>query len=421
MKEVKISVIMPVYNAEEYICKAIESVQFQSLKELEIICINDGSEDNSLQIIENYRKKDNRIVCESTENQGAGKARNLGISLAKGKYIFFLDPDDYLYGDTALEKLYNMAESNHVLISGGNCCFDKEGELVIEREALIYNFQQDGMMEYEDYQADYFYWRFLYDRLMLLENNLLFPDYRRYQDPPFMVRVMTHCGKFMATKDIVYCYRRMNKPVVWTREKCMGVLQGMRDEIVLAKKMRYNKLYIDLFKRLAVGGAHDAVVQAVTKYNSDKVEECVSQIRECIDTELLKSNGVKLDNSIWQLIDYSEKEGYPESFLKELRSTNGVILYGAGIVGERMAQQFKLKYWDNIIGFAVSDNKEGRKEICGIPVYEIEQLLEYKETANVFISTSPLLHAEIRENLRKKGFKNIYSIDWAELKKSAWF
>lgn len=412
---------MPVYNAKEYIKEAIESVIRQSLKEVDIICVNDGSKDNSLQIIEDYAKRDDRISYITTENQGAGKARNLGIKMAKGKYLFFLDPDDYLYSDFVFEKLYNAAEKNHVFICGGGCCFDREGKLVIERDVLLHNFSKDGMVKYKNYQRDYFYWRFLYNRKMILENDLLFPDYRRYQDPPFMVKAMAHCGEFMAIQDIVYCYRKSSKPVVWTKEKCIGVLKGVRDEVILSKRMHYDNLYLELFKRMAVAGTHDAIVQAATVYHCDEVEESLDQIRACIDITLLKENTIKLDNSVWKLIDYSEEEGYPKSFLEAMRSPQGIILYGAGIVGERMVQQFKLKYWDNVIGFAVSDNKGEKNEICNIPIFQIDQLLKYREVANVFVSTSPSLHREIKENLKRKGFKNIYLIDWAELKKSVWF
>ncbi len=421
MSETKVSIIMPVYNAEYYINEAIESVQNQTLKELEIICINDGSKDNSQQIIEKYKKEDSRIVCITTENQGAGRARNCGINIARGKYIFFLDSDDYLYSSSILEKLFFLAEENNVLISGGNCCFDKNGKHVIENQILRYNFLEDGLKEYKDYQVDYYYWRFLYNREMLIKNNFYFPDYKRYQDPPFMVKVMTHCKKFVATLDIVYCYRYSYKSMVWTEEKCIGYIMGMRDEVLLAKQMHYDELYLILFKRMYSGWAHDAFINALHDYYSAVVEECIDQIRSCIDIIFLKANGVKLDNSIWKLPDYYENVGYPKTFLQELRSPQGVIFYGAGIVGERMVKQFKLKYWDNIIGFAVTDSQKEKKDVLGIPVFQIDQLSEYKDTANVFISTSPNLHKEIRDSLYEKGFKNVYSIDWSDLKRSSWF
>lgn len=422
MDTVKVSIIMPVYNAEQHIQEAIESVLRQSINEFEIICVNDGSTDNSLQMIEEFMKVDDRITCVTIENQGAGKARNYGINIAKGKYIFFLDSDDYLYAETVLEKLYNAAEENHVLVCGGSCCFDKAGKQVIEGPALAHNFAQDGIVEYKNYQRDYYYWRFIYNRKMLLENNLFFPDHRRYQDPPFMLKAMICCGRFMAIKDIVYCYRQEGKTITWTEEKSIGVLKGICTEIVLATEMHYDNLYLELFKRMTVGKwVHEAIVQADSQYHSDEVEGLINCIRDCIDIDFLKANGVKLDNSIWKLPDYNEKPGYSKTFLEAMRSPQGVIFYGAGIVGERMARQFKLKYWDNVIGFAVSENKEGKDEVCGIPVFEIDELLKYRENANVFITTSPSLHKEIKETLRRKGFKNIYLVDWAELKRSIWF
>lgn len=422
METIKVSIIMPVYNAEQHIGVAIESALRQSINNLEIICVNDGSDDNSLQIMEKYAKDDSRVICVTTKNQGAGKARNLGISKARGKYIFFLDADDYLYADNVLEKLYRSIEENQVLVCGGSCCFDKGGQQVVEGAALSYNFKQDGIVEFIDYQSDYFYWRFLYNRKMLLENELFFPDHRRYQDPPFMLKVMVYCGKFMAIRDIIYCYRVEKKTIMWTEEKSIGVLRGICDEVVLATEMHYDKLYLELFSRMTSGRwVHEAIIHASTLYHSDEVDELLHRIKERIDINFLKENGVKLDNTIWNLTDYNEKPGYSENFLRAMRSPQGVIFYGAGIVGERIAYQFKLKYWDNVIGFAVSENNGDKREICGISIYSIDQLLEYKESANVFISTSPSLHREIRENLKAKGFRNIYSVDWAELKQSTWF
>ncbi len=108
----KISVIIPFYNSEKYIKICIESIINQSLKDIEIICINDGSTDNSLEIIEQLSLTDSRIKIYSQENKGVSAARNLGLSLSKGKYIYFIDSDDYIKQDT-LEKSYNLAEETN--------------------------------------------------------------------------------------------------------------------------------------------------------------------------------------------------------------------------------------------------------------------------------------------------------------------
>lgn len=109
MDRKKISVILPVYNVEEYLRKCLDSVVGQTLQEIEIICVDDGSTDNSPHILEEYAKKDARIQILHQKNAGAGAARNLGMKYATGKYLSFLDSDDFFELDM-LEKAYLQAE-----------------------------------------------------------------------------------------------------------------------------------------------------------------------------------------------------------------------------------------------------------------------------------------------------------------------
>ena len=95
LSEIKVSVIMPVYNAEDYLRPALDSVIDQTLKDIEIICIDDGSTDKSLEIIKEYQKADSRVRIVTENNAGPGAARNKGIVRARGKYIAFLDADDF--------------------------------------------------------------------------------------------------------------------------------------------------------------------------------------------------------------------------------------------------------------------------------------------------------------------------------------
>ena len=107
----KVSVIIPVYNSEKYIRKCIESIRVQTLKEIEIVLVDDGSVDKSGEICDYYSKLDNRVVTIHIKNNGVSNARNTGIKLAKGKYIMFSDSDDYV-NDRWCETLYNLAEKN---------------------------------------------------------------------------------------------------------------------------------------------------------------------------------------------------------------------------------------------------------------------------------------------------------------------
>lgn len=108
---VKVSIIVPVYNVEKYLEKCLDSLINQTLKDIEIICVNDGSKDNSLKILEKYSQKDNRIIIINQDNAGLSVARNSGIDIAKGEYIGFVDSDDWVDLDF-YEKLYNSAIKN---------------------------------------------------------------------------------------------------------------------------------------------------------------------------------------------------------------------------------------------------------------------------------------------------------------------
>ena len=105
----KVSVIIPVYNVEQYLNQCLDSVINQTLKDIEIICVDDGSTDNSFKMLEEYAQKDNRIKVIHQKNKGAAAARNEGLYIAQGKYLSFLDSDDFFEIDM-LEQMYNCAE-----------------------------------------------------------------------------------------------------------------------------------------------------------------------------------------------------------------------------------------------------------------------------------------------------------------------
>lgn len=106
-----VSIIVPVYNAEKFLKECIESILHQSYENIELILINDGSSDSSKKIIEKYMEEDDRINLTNIENQGAPRARNIGIELSKGKYIMFMDSDDILEKN-AIKTLVNSIEKN---------------------------------------------------------------------------------------------------------------------------------------------------------------------------------------------------------------------------------------------------------------------------------------------------------------------
>ena len=138
----KISIIIPVYNCEYSIEDSIRSIQKQTVKELEIICINDGSVDCSAKVIQRLQEEDGRIILYDQDNQGPGAARNLGIFHATGEFISFLDADDYYLEEDALESMLLACKEHQVSVCGTeimvsfrikNC-----KRLLMQREKMMY-------------------------------------------------------------------------------------------------------------------------------------------------------------------------------------------------------------------------------------------------------------------------------------------
>lgn len=278
----KVSVIIPVYNTEKYLRECLDSVISQTLDDIEIICINDGSTDNSLEILREYAQKDTRIVIIDQKNKGVSTARNNGIKLATGEFVCFMDPDDKYPTNDVLEALYNGAKENNVLICGGEFAFFTSENPNLTQDFLEvdnkYIFEKDEIIEYKNYQFDYGYTRFLYNREFLLSRGLIFPNYRRFQDPPFFVQAMIMAGKFYALKRITYAYRHEHKTIKWDKRKTFDMLSGARDNMKLAKKYNLDQLNKYSFERFKqhyfffnefIGFKSYLVIKEMEKYNHD--------------------------------------------------------------------------------------------------------------------------------------------------------
>ena len=141
---IKVSVIIPVYNVELYLEECLDSIIGQSLQEIEIICVNDGSTDSSLSILYKYAQTDNRIQIINQSNKGQSSARNVGLGLAKGVYIYFMDSDDIL-DTTALYELYKLAKQDQL-------------EVLYFDASVIYE-NEDLAVKYDSYMTTYSYIR----------------------------------------------------------------------------------------------------------------------------------------------------------------------------------------------------------------------------------------------------------------------
>lgn len=254
-EQIKISVIMPVYNRARVLPKAVGSVLSQTLQDIELLCINDGSTDNSVMVLKKLAQNDSRLKILSQRNAGAGPARNYGLKRAKGEFVAFLDSDDWYASDDVLEKLYLGAVMHDVMICLGGSRRAKLGKLQpLEEPGKIY-FTKESLINYKDYQFTHGYCRGIYDRKMLMENQICFPPYRRFEDPPFFVKTMGCAEHFYAIPDIVLIYdeSRHYQKINWDERTVTDLLKGIRDVLRMAREQHYISLQKNFIERILHG------------------------------------------------------------------------------------------------------------------------------------------------------------------------
>ena len=240
----KVSVIVPVYNTEEFLCECLDSITTQTLKEIEIICINDGSTDNSLSILQEYKQKDSRIIVLTQENKGAGNARNAGLNIAKGEYLSFLDSDDY-FCCTMLRKAYNKAIKNNAdVIVFDTKNFDNNTKEYCEASWRFNkeHFPHVFPFSYKDMPESIFSafcqepWNKIFRKEFITSQGILFQEVRRGNDIFFTWSAMI-CAKKI---DII------DEPLVYYRTGLSSNLQSNNDETPLDfyYSFKYLKQYL---------------------------------------------------------------------------------------------------------------------------------------------------------------------------------
>lgn len=329
VKEKKISVIIPIYNVETYLAECLDSVISQTLTDIEILCINDGSTDKSWDVLTEYAKKDKRIKALNQKNIGVGATRNKGIDLAHGEFIIFMDPDDFYPDNEVLETLYNNAVNNNVKISGGSFSDYIDGRInyVYKGTLKDYVFETDGVMKYSDYQFDYGFHRFIYNTAMLREKQIYFPRLKRFQDPPFFISAMLAAEEFYATSKVVYRYRRNSHPMVWTNEKLLDALTGLTDDLILSKKNRMEKLHSITVQRLYLTFIKP-ICNLINKNNKELLD-ALEQYSAAIDETLIDPEiALKYEKDyVWKCIVAELKKRIAEKD-EELKKFNGYAKNG---------------------------------------------------------------------------------------------
>ena len=272
MNQPLVSIILPVYNAQNHLARCVGSICAQTYRNIEIIILNDGSKDQSLPVCEEFRKKDSRILLVDKANSGVSDTRNLGLKLASGKYVEFVDSDDYLDPDFT-ERLVAAAEENEadfviapykMVIPAGaskpeqvlDKIQDELGVMSVARppEVREYGFLPAGVYDKDtfalrlmDKPASYFYsvlWNKLYRRDILTGNDIQFVSEMRWaEDLVFNLRYIQYAERFVAIDKPGYYYVQNPQSICHTQINAATIVQN---------KLQVFRYYKDLYTRLGI-------------------------------------------------------------------------------------------------------------------------------------------------------------------------
>lgn len=298
MESYKLSIIIPAYNGEQYIDSCLAWLDKQSLKEIQVVFIDDGSTDDTLRKL-NANSKPNMLVL-SQKNAGAGAARNYGIANAKGEYIAFLDVDDRFAADNALELLYSKAKENDADICGGTLISTVDGN-----SKKVRAFDVEGLIEFEDCQCDFGFTRFIYRKEFLNKYKIMFPGYRVYEDPVFLLRAMVRAERFYAITESVYAYSGSHQNALNTK-KTIDYLKGLKDNLLLSAKYEYSVLHLSLFEQLK--GIASFYAELNLEDGDPELFTALLRANAAIDKRLLKNEGIEISedylipalNTVWK-------------------------------------------------------------------------------------------------------------------------
>ena len=259
----RLSVIVPVYNVEKYIDKCLNSLVNQTLKDIEIIVVNDGTKDKSEDIIKKYMSKYSNIVYLKKENGGQGSARNYGLEHAKGDYIGYVDSDDYVELDM-YEKMYSKAieDNSDMVICGSYNIKDDIKTLDIDRKLFDSNINAFfGRMAV---------WNKIYKKDLLTKNNMTFRSKYWYEDLDFTVKVLSKASKISYVDEPLYNYilrdgSTMNNSNIDRNLEIILAFDNILSSV--------DKKYYDVIEYLAVDHLYiSTIVRIINSYSNNKMK-----------------------------------------------------------------------------------------------------------------------------------------------------
>lgn len=410
MLEPKVSVVMPVYNVIEYLEECLMSVINQTLKDIEIICIDDGSTDGSSILLDKYADIDHRIKVVHNGNKGYGKSMNIGFSIARGEYIGVVETDDYIAPEM-MGELYREAKIHDAdVIKGDYYVFKmKEGERELEYTELIdnlnmYNRVLNPFWDKEVFDARINTWAGIYKREFVQKNNVLHNETpgASYQDNGFWFQVFTQARRVVLLPKPYYYLRRDNpNSSINSKEKVYCVCDEMKfiRDYMMRKPPIYQR-FNDVFWRACIKKYIFNLKRISAEYKLDflqylQKEFCAERLH--IDTSRLTEIQKGYLEEIMRDPDefWREYVSLPESVIHFYEKSDMLILFGHGKKIYRVCKRCR---FNDLKIYAIANLKQENNTNGIIPVINIEEVKDKAEQISVLIVDK----TENREKLCKK-------------------
>lgn len=423
---IKVSVIMPVYNVEKYLEEALLSVMKQTLHEIEIICVNDGSTDSSFDILQRYAKLDERIKVISKDNTGYGHTMNIGLDAAIGEYVGIVETDDYI-DQKMLETLYRTATQKQLdIVKAGYRWFvDEDGERIFHEipilplsEAELYEKVTGSYEDMRVFRADMVTWAGIYRRDFLNKHNIRHNETpgASYQDNGFWFQVMMHAKKVGFIEDSFYNLRRDNpNSSVKNTEKVFCICDEydfIRDRIESSsignkKRMLQTAFY---YRFLNYQFHYIRVSDELKPAMMERVREDVIYA--------LENGDIAADmytKAQWQQLFFIMNEGKmiaPSNVFmsgeakKRIEEAKAVYIYGAGAWGKNIYHMLRGYIGtEKIKAFLVTKMEEQQESLFDIPVRVLDRV-DLTEDDLVIIAVSDKYLGEVLMALEHRGYNN---------------
>lgn len=412
-KKRMVSVIIPVYNCESSIDECIKSIVEQTYHNWEIIIIDDGSTDNTYNKVVSWIKSDVRIRVFQQDNQGSGSARNKGIEKAVGEYIAFLDGDDFWINCNALQEIMFAIKDETYDVLGTFYSSYRDGKLIEISRHRSYFLTEEKLgkwIDFQDEQDCYGFCSYLYRRSFLLEHNIKFPSYLRFQDPPFLAKVLEITKRYYVLPIEWSSYRHRYKNVLSTSQKINDCLKGVLDVVQIANNHNMNRLKEDVLDY--ANSFCGVIIKSVLQGNMEALQ-LIAKLQEYVQNQ-------EIENYLFEFIKYSLemscKKGV-EAFVQEVNGFSKLIIYGTGTYGRRFFEAITRQNINTEIVFAETYEPRNRV-VCEKSCYMLKELEEYTEDALVVIAVKmKKMQSDMITYLKEIGFKKyfLYSGDLSVL------